>query len=247
MKNVHKFLAVTDIKFQTLFQNMTVMLGPVMTLGLVAGMRYLYGTNLAGGGELPAALMAIILNMGLSFNVSMNGFLMVGTAIAEEKEKHTLRVLMTSSVTGIQYFWGTICIPFLMIMLINVLILPLSGCTVLPENLPVYFIITALSGFTSCIIGMIVGIFAKNQMSANLIATPLLFVFALVPIFGNLSEGLAKASQFLFTGVLSAMAERMAAGEVFRPGILHIVVLAVQMAAALAVFLLIYKRNGYEK
>ena len=65
--------------------------------------------------------------------------------------------------------------------------------------------------------------------------------------FRNLSEGLAKASQFLFTGVLSAMADSMAAGKVFRPGMMHMVVMAVEMAAALGIFLVIYKRNGYEK
>ena len=58
-------------------------------------------------GELPPILTGIILSLGISMNICMGGFMMVGMAIAEEKEKHTLRVLMTSSVTGAQYFVGS--------------------------------------------------------------------------------------------------------------------------------------------
>lgn len=247
MKNIQKFLAVTDIKCQTIFKNMAIMIGPILTLGIVIGMRYLYQLNLTEDETLPAVLVAMILNMGLVFNVSMNGFLMVGTAIAEEKEKHTLRVLMTSSVTGMQYFFGTICIPFIIIMALNVAILPLAGCTLIPENIAVYVLLTAISGLTSCIIGMLVGIFAKNQMSANLMATPLLFVFGLIPIFGNLSEGIGNVSRFLFTGVLTGMSESIANGQVFRPNGLQLAVLLGEMVLALIIFIFMYKRNGYEK
>lgn len=247
MKSIQKFIAVTDIKCQTIFNNMAIMCGPILTLGIVLGLRYLYQLNLAEGETLPTVLVAMILNMGLVLNASMNGFLMVGTAIAEEKEKHTLRVLMTSSVTGIQYFLGTICIPFVIIMILNGAILPLAGCRLIPENVAVYVLLTAISGLTSCIIGMLVGIFAKNQMSANLMATPLLLVFGLIPIFGDLSEGIAKVSRFLFTGVLTDMAGSIAAGTVFRPDGLQLAVLFGEMLLALIIFICMYKRNGYEK
>ena len=85
----------------------------------------LYGRN--SGGELSPAMISIILNIGLSMSICSDGFLMVGTTIAEEKEKHTLRVLMTSSVTGVQYFIGSILLPFILTVGVNLAVLFFSG------------------------------------------------------------------------------------------------------------------------
>jgi ABC-2 type transport system permease protein len=92
-----------------------------------------------------------------------------------------------------------------------------------------------------------VGICAKNQMNANLIAYPFLMVFMMIPVFGNLSEGLHKISGFLFTGVMTGMTERLAAGEKYVMSPLDMVVLFGELAVSVLVFLMLYKRNGYEK
>lgn len=155
--------------------------------------------------------------------------------------------LQKEGMASMQYFFGTIGIPFIIIMALNVVILPLAGCTLIPENIAVYVLLTAISGLTSCIIGMLVGIFAKNQMSANLMATSLLFVFGLIPIFGNLSEGIGNVSRFLFTGVLTDMSESIVTGQVFRPHGLQLAVLLGETLLALIIFVFMYKRNGYQK
>ena len=172
---------------------------------------------------------------------------MVGTSIAEEKENHTLRALMTSSITGVQYFFGSILIPFVMLMAVNYIVLFISGISL--EIVPwiSFFLVSAVASLTSCVLGMIVGICAKNQMNANLISYPFLMVFMMIPVFGNLSEGLHKISGFLFTGVMTGMTERLANGERYVMSALDMAVLFGELAVSVLVFLILYKRNGYEK
>lgn len=47
------------------------------------------------------------LSMAVLFNIAM-ALYVTALLLAEEKEKNTLRVLMTSSVRGIEYFLGTV-------------------------------------------------------------------------------------------------------------------------------------------
>lgn len=245
MNNVHKLVAVAQIKWICISRNTAIMIGPVMVVAMVWGCKILYGSNL--GGELSAVLVGFLLNLGIAMNTCMDGFVMVGTAIAEEKEKHTLRVLMTSFVTGVQYFIGSIIVPFVLLMAVNYIILFISGIPVGSVPVFTFFFVSMAVSLISCVLGMIVGICAKNQMNANLISYPLTIIFMMIPVFGNLSEGLHKISGFLFTGVMTGMTDCLAAGEKYVLKPLDIAVLFGELIISVLIFLMLYKRNGYEK
>lgn len=245
MENINKLTAVARIKWICISRNTAIMIGPVLTIALVWACKILYSRNT--GGELPPILSSLVLSLGISMNICMDGFLMVGTAIAEEKEKHTLRVLMTSSVTGTQYFIGSILFPFALIVAINGIVLLISGIPLGQVSLLAFLLVSAIAGLISCVIGMIVGLCAKNQMNANLIACPLMMVLMMVPMFGSMSEGLRKVSGFLFTGVLTGMAEGFANGVPYTVKPLDVAVLGGELVISVLVFLILYRRNGYEK
>ena len=95
---MNKLFAVARIKWTCIIRNASIMVGPILTVGMVWMYKVLYGSMVDG--ELPPILTGIILSLGISMNICMDGFMMVGMAIAEEKEKHTLRVLMTSSAVS---------------------------------------------------------------------------------------------------------------------------------------------------
>ena len=242
---LHKLAAVTQIKWLCISRNTMIMMGPLIVIGMVYACKILYGVR--SEGTLVPFLTGMLLNIGISMNICAEGFIMVGTSIAEEKENHTLRALMTSSITGVQYFFGSILIPFVMLMAVNYIVLFISGISL--EIVPwiPFFLVSAVASLTSCVLGMIVGICAKNQMNANLIAYPFLMVFMMVPIFGNMSEALHKISGFLFTGVMTGMTECLAAGETYVMSPLDIAVLFGELLISVLVFLVLYKRNGYEK
>ena len=243
--NLHKLAAVAQIKWLCISRNTMIMLGPVIVIAMVYGCKILYGIN--SEGTIVPFLTGFLLNLGITMNICSEGFIMVGTSIAEEKENHTLRVLMTSSVTGMQYFIGSILIPFVMLMAVNYIVLFISGISLEVVPWLSFFLVSMVASLTSCVLGMIVGICARNQMNANLIAYPFLMVFMMVPVFGSMSEGLHRISGFLFTGVMTGMTECLADGERYVMSPLDIAVLFGELLISVLVFLVLYKRNGYEK
>ena len=237
MDNINKLTAVAQIKWICISRNTAIMIGPLLTVAMVWMFKILYSINT--GGDLSPILVSLILSLGISLNLCMDGFLMVGTAIAEEKEKHTLRVLMTSSVTGMQYFIGSI--------LFNIVVLVISGISMSQVSVVAFLLVSAVASLISCVMGMIVGLCAQNQMNANLISYPLVIVFMMIPLFGNLSEKLHHISGFLFTGVLTEMASGFAEGMSYTLKPLDIAVLIGELIISILVFLVLYRRNGYEK
>ena len=193
MDHINKLTAVAQIKWICISRNTAIMIGPLLTVVMVWMFKTLYSIN--SGGDLSPILVSLILSLGISLNLCMDGFLMVGTAIAEEKEKHTLRVLMTSSVTGMQYFIGSILFPFVLMNILNIVVLVISGISMSQVSVVAFLLVSAEASLISCVIGMIVGLCAKNQMNANLISYPLVIVLMMIPMFGNLSEKLHQISQ----------------------------------------------------
>ena len=245
MGNINKLTAVAHIKWICISRNTAIMIGPLLTVAMVWIFKVLYSIN--SGGDLSPILVSLILSLGISLNLCMDGFLMVGTAIAEEKEKHTLRVLMTSSVTGMQYFIGSILFPFVLMNIINIVVLVISGISMSQVSVVAFLLVSAAASLISCVMGMIVGLCAKNQMNANLISYPLVIVLMMIPMFGNLSEKLHHISGFLFTGVLTEMASGFAEGMSYTLKPLDIAVLMGELIISILVFLILYRRNGYEK
>ena len=222
-----------------------VIIAPLMILGLTLGMRYLYGAMVEGE-TLSPSLLAMVLNLGLTMNITMTGMFVTSAGLAEEKEKHTLRALMTSSVNGLEFFLGSLIPPFLETQAVSILLIPVSGLSLAQINLVQYFLVTSIASITSCILGMIVGIFAKNQMSASTLTSPLIFVFMLIPVFGNMLPMFKSMSRFLFTGVVSNLISSYANGMAYSLGVLDVTVLLGEIILAAGIFVMCYRRNGYE-
>ena len=176
----------------------------------------------------------------------MTGIYCVSAALAEEKEKHTLRVLMTSSVNGLEFFLGSLIPVVGMILLTNIVIVPVSGLSMDAAQWAVYLGVSFLCAVTCAVIGMIFGIFSRNQVTASTITTPALLIFMMLPIFANLNETLAKISDFLFTGVMQQTVIHIANGDAQMVPGRSIAVMAAEIAAAVLCFLVIYRKNGYD-
>ena len=242
--SMRKVSAITWAKARDLTDK-NVIIVPILILGMTAGLRFLY-TSMLDGQPLPDTLLGLVLNLGLSMNITMTGMFVTSAALAQEKEKHTLRALMTSSVNGLEFFLGSILPPLAEMMAVNVALIPLSGLSMSVINLPLYIAVTVIASITSCIIGMIIGIFAKNQMSASTLTTPAMLLFMMVPTFGSLTPMFAKVSSLLFTGVVTDMVTSYVNGVEYSPGAFSVAVLVGEIVLAAGIFMLCYRRNGYE-
>lgn len=246
MKTIHlnKVLAIAQVKTKA-FMGKNCIIMPIFALGFTILMKILYSQM--GTSSSPEELNSYILGMGLVMNIGMMGIYCPCLLLAEEKEKKTLRVLMTSSVNGLEFFLGSILPVFIATVILNFVLMPISGFIISGSNLITFTIVSVIASLISCIIGMILGIFAKNQVSAGTIMTPILMIFIFIPIFSELISVLANISKLMFTGILMEMTMNMAANtdQVLNVG--SIAIMLVEVVLSVIVFLFFYKKNGFEK
>lgn len=244
--HMNKIAAIAQVKTRA-FMGKNCIIMPIFAIGFTAVMRILYN-NMDMGSSAPIEMLnAYVLSMGLVMNLGMTGIYCPCLLLAEEKEKNTLRVLMTSSVNGLEFFLGSILPVFIVTAIINFLLMPISGYMISGSDLAVFALVSILSSLTSCIIGMLLGIFAKNQVSAGTIITPVVLIFMLIPMFANMIEELSKISRFLFTGILMDMIADISTGakEIIKPE--SIVILIAEVIISIALFVIFYRKNGFEK
>lgn len=241
-KNVHlrKLTAIMEVKWKTLFSKNFIIM-PIFSLGFTYLMKVIYDTISEGAVD----MSAYALSLGVLMNICMTGIYCVAASLAEEKEKNTLRTLMTSSVSGMEFFLGSLIPVIAMTTIINVLCVFLSGFSMDAAGWVSYVLITLVSSATGAVIGMIFGIFARNQMSAGTITTPALLIFMMVPMFSYLNETLEKISGFFFTGIVSEAIANIGSGTavIDMKGVL---ILAAEFLVSVVIFLLLYRRNGFE-
>ena len=96
----HKTFAVIKLKAKMLIGNTAALTGPLMSIGMTIFMKFLY-SGIIDGDNSP--FLTYVLNFGVSFNLGLGAIMMSALPLAEDKEKHTLRSLMTSSVNGLQF------------------------------------------------------------------------------------------------------------------------------------------------
>lgn len=243
LKPVHlgKLAAITEVKTKALFsKNFIVM--PIFAVGFTFLMKLIYGSTLEG---IPG-MSAYSLALGVLMNISMTGLYCTAGALAEEKEKNTLRTLMTSSVNGLEFFLGSLIPVVLLTSLVNILCVFIAGLEMDAPQWAVYTAVTTVSAAISAVIGMIFGIFSKDQITTGTITTPALLILMMIPMFCGFSETLEKISDLLFTGIVFNMLSNIAEGltPIDAKGI---IVLAAELILSVAVFLALYRKNGFER
>ena len=238
---IRKLLAIIDVKGRALFSKNFIIM-PVFSLGFTFLMQLLYA-RISGG---MAAMNAYALAMGMLMNISMTGIYCTAASLAEEKEKHTLRTLMTSSVNGLEFFLGSLIPVVLMSEAVNVLCVFIARISMAPAQWAAYLGVTFAVSVIAAVVGMILGIFAKNQISASTITTPAILVFMMIPMFTGFSDTLKTIGMFLFTGIAFDAVANIHNG-LPALDIQGILVLAAELVLSAVLFLVLYRRNGFER
>lgn len=243
MKPVHlrKLAAIMEVKGKALFSKNFIIM-PIFSIGFTFLMKAIYGAATKGAFDMSAYALAL----GVLMNILMEGVYCTAAALAEEKEKNTLRTLMTSSVNGLEFFLGSLIPVVLMSTVVNVLCALIAGFEMgLPQWIP-YLAITVACSAISAVIGMIFGIFAKDQVTTGTITTPAILVFMMIPMFCGFSETLEKISGLLFTGIIFNTIANLAGG-IAPIDVKGSIILATELILSVIVFLLLYRKNGFER
>ncbi|AMP20229.1 hypothetical protein AZF37_02720 [endosymbiont 'TC1' of Trimyema compressum] len=152
---------------------------------------------------------------------------------------------MTSSVNKVEFFVGSLLPALILMIIVNLIILPLSGTDGI--NIPIYVLSTTVASMITVILGFVIGLLAKNQMSTSLISTPFMLIFLLLPMFSTFNEGLAFVSRFIYTGALNSILQKLVAHDSYPVTIENILVMAAWLIISIVVFIIAYRKNGIDK
>ena len=243
VKPIHlkKLAAIIEVKGKAMFSKNFIIM-PVFALGFTFLMDVIYGKMTSDA----TGMNAYALALGVLMNISMTGIYCVSAGLAEEKEKKTLRTLMTSSVNGLEFFLGSLIPAVLMTVVVNILCVFIVQLEMDPFQWGQFLIVTTAAALIASVIGMIFGIFAKDQVSASTITTPGILIFMMFPMFSGLSEKLESISSFLFTGIAFDGIADIHAGA---PAVdlKGSIILVMEFIISVAIFLILYRKNGFER
>lgn len=237
--SLRKISTISRLKMFLMFRNMNLMMMPLFAIGFVLIMKAIMPKDAMGTNIHP-----YLLSFGLLFSIVLGGVMMACYPLAEEKEKHTLRVLMTSSVTAKEFFIGSLIPTFVFTMVVNLILVPLSGSSYNNLQMLWFVIITTIATLTSLVIGLIIGLFSSTQMQAGINCTPVALILMFVPVIGQILPKVAKVMDYLYSGILMKFIYA-AANHGYQVNWRDSLVLLTWFVVSSGLFLVAFKRRGF--
>ncbi len=121
-----------------------------------------------------------VLDLSVNMNLILVSAFVIAMLIAEEKEKNTLRTLMLSAVTPLEFFAGKALLTLFMTIVTNTIMFFILSIEL--RHLPLFLGATTLCSFCMIAFGALIGILAKNQMATGALGMPLYFGFLLLSL-----------------------------------------------------------------
>ncbi|MGH4122746.1 MAG: ABC transporter permease [Clostridium sp.] len=187
-----------------------------------------------------------ILIMCLGMNLTMVSSFVIAMLIAEEKEKNTLRTLMLSGVSPLEFLTGKALITLLVSVIINVAMFFIVGFNA--QYLGKYILITTLVVFSMIEIGAVIGVIAPNQMATGVVGMPVIMILLMIPIFAKLNKTLTRIAEFLPNYNMNLMLEKVFKCETIGiESVYSLCVVLVWILIAAVAFVCTYDKRGLDK
>lgn len=200
----------------------------------------LYGKMMAN--QIPKS---IALALSLIASLTMIGCLVAAMLIAEEKEKNTLRTLMLTPLSPIEFLAGKSLVTLFICMFINILIFFMINPPTI--NLALYLLISLISSITIVILGALVGILSRNQMETGIIGLPIYLALLILPMLSSLSPLLKNIATFCFTYHTLNAIYKISQGQGLLSIKYNLLVILVWLIASLLLFVFTCKKVKLDK
>lgn len=173
--------------------------------------------------------------------VGMAPLTCMSSILSEEKEKNTLRALLMSNVKPVQYLLGVGSYLWLMCMAGSV-VFALCG-QYRGKELVAFLLIMAAGILLSILVGAVIGVFSRNQMTATSITIPVMMVFSFLPMISTFNEKIAKFAKITYSQQISMLINNINDVTIEME---NVVILLANMLVAIVLFLLAFYRKGLE-
>lgn len=173
--------------------------------------------------------------------VGMAPLTCISAIISEEKEKNTLRTLMMSNVKPLEYLCGIGGYVWLMCMAGTAVFAVCGGFT--GVSLVKFVAVMAAGVILSELIGGVIGIFSKNQMSATSVTVPVMMIFSFLPMLSMFNDKIEKVANLTYTQHLSVLINGLGTASIEAKNLL---IPAINLLIAAVLFAAAFKKRGME-
>lgn len=173
--------------------------------------------------------------------VGMAPLTCISAIISEEKEKNTLRTLMMSNVKPLEYLCGIGGYVWLMCMTGTAVFAVCGGFT--GVSLVKFVAVMAAGVILSELIGGVIGIFSKNQMSATSVTVPVMMIFSFLPMLSMFNDKIEKIANLTYTQHLSVLINGLGTASIEAKNLL---IPAINLLIAAVLFAAAFKKRGME-
>lgn len=236
--SIRNIKAMILLKTKIILHNANLLIIPIFSILLVIGLKYLVSDADT------SAFLGV--SYGFSFNVILGGILFGAYPLAEDKEKNTLRSLMTSSITAGEYIIGTIVPIFLIIFATNILVLLLSDLVLSSRQIAFYLMMSIICIFISVTIGFIVGLISKNQTQAGIVSLFPTLLIMVVPTISIVMGKWESFSSLIFSYPISEFLYLVGQRQNYDFSLKDFVIPGVWLVLSMIAFILLYRRNGID-
>lgn len=186
-----------------------------------------------------------ILSVCVGMNLVLTAGFIIAILISEEKEKNTLRTLLLSGVSPIEFLTGKVIITFLVTETLNILIFYIVGMDT--DEIGTFIWITSLVVMSMIGIGAVVGMTVPNQMAAGTVGMPILMVFLIIPILSSFNKRIEYIARFLPNYNMNLMFKKVfSGGEIGVGEAKNIAVILIWIVIAGIAFVYTYHKVGLD-
>lgn len=197
------------------------------------------GTILTKTVKIDGAPKDFFVSLFAAMYVGMAPLISMASILSEEKEKNTLRVLLTAHVTPWQYLSGIGGFVFLACMPGVAVFAELSD-TAGDGRKGMFCLILSIGVLISLLLGAAIGIWSRNQTEATSMGVPVMLLFSFLPMLSMFNETAARVAEYTYSEqirlLIGALGEGKIAGK-------SIAVLFFNLAVCGALFAVLYRRE----
>lgn len=200
----------------------------------------LYGKMM--GNQIPKSMS---LTLCLLMSLTMIGCLVAAMLIAEEKEKNTLRTLMLSPLSPIEFLTGKALVTVFLCMVTNIIIFILVKPPVI--NIFEYTLIALFSTIAMVFLGALVGLLSRNQMETGIVGFPIYMILLLIPILSHINPVMQKIANLCFTYHTLEAIDKLSRGQGLSAIKFNVLVIFIWLIISLILFILACRRVKLDK
>ncbi len=226
--------------FKDFFKNPAVFITVLVPVFFVFLYKYLFGDKIVD-----INITSFVLQLGIAMNCSMCAIIIPSTSIAEEKEKFTLRTLMLSNISSIEFLTSKIILGFSITMVGNIIVYLISGSSM--NGFGIFVIACILGSLSLNLLSAVLGLASRDQSSASVLQIPVLLLVMLPTMLGHFNDLLYKLGNLTPIQAMLELYYNGIDGDFFAKDVLiNFVILLVWIVLSVVLFSWVYKKRGLD-